>query len=508
MLTAFLFLTLYAVKHVGNSGGERPPTRLAVLPLEILSGDVTQQYFADEMTDDIIAKLGQIHALRPIGRVTVMQYKNSTNSPQEIANQLKVSAVVQGKLKRDGDKLHIEARLFQSRNDRQPRSAILSTGLERDLREVFKLQNEIVLAIAAAMQVRLRAEEQRRLADAPAVNPVALGLYYQGRAKTRAFSDTNNKEAIRLCERALEIDKSFAPAWAELAGDCINQVYNFEPKISKLEDKALSSLLEAIRINPELALAYEKHGNLLWSPIRNFQHEEAINLFRHALQLNPSSIGALHWSSWVYNHTGFSDQAIAKAEEVAALDPVFDTAVLSLACSHLWKGEYHESLLLWPRAAVFLCSLTGSHWAWTLFALGQTNEAHRKIAEYLQKIPEDRPGELTAMEAVLLAAEGKEAEAVAKIRIAEEKTATNFGETHHCTYLIACAYARLNKTREGIRWLKQAADKGFPCYPLFVRDPNLANLRADAEFQAFLKAQEQDWLRRSNLWFRAEAAAK
>jgi hypothetical protein len=124
------------------------------------------------------------------------------------------------------------------------------------------------------------------------------------------------------------------------------------------------------------------------------------------------------------------------------------------------------------------------------------------------KYSKDLPGELTAMSAVLLAAAGDEAGSVAKVKIAEKKTDTSFGETHHAKYLIACAYARLNKTAEALEWLKKAADTGFPCYPLFAKDRNLDKLRTHTEFDAFLQKQETDWNQRKEAWAKIEDRGK
>jgi tetratricopeptide (TPR) repeat protein len=420
-----------------------------------------------------------------------MKFKKTTNSVPEIARKLNVDGVVQATLKRERGKVQMAVRLFKRPTDRP----LWSANYERDLRDVFVLQNEVALAIASKMKVKLQPEEEARLVNAPRVNPEALDLYYRRNAIALASGDANNKEAIRLLERAVKISEDFAPAWAALAGAYIDRFYLYEPENYKqLSAEAQTAVLKALQLDRNLAEAYVQHGRLLWSPGKNFQHEAALGLFYDALELNASSVRALRLIGWVYNHTGFFDDAIAKDNEATALDPLGARHSVSRACSLVWKGEYKESLSLWPPGDDGgLPLVCGSHWAWALFALGQTNEANDKLQEYLKKYPEDDPGELTAMKAVLLAAAGDEAGAIEQIKIAEKKTETSFGETHHATYLIACAYARLNRTSEALRWLKQTADTGFPCYPLFAKDPNLDNLRRrnDPEFVAFLTSRKQ-----------------
>ena len=479
LVAAVLLLALFSYKQGGESGREAPPVKLAVLPLVNHSG-VTNDFFANEMTDDLIGKLGQISGLRVIGRASVMQLKGTTNSMPEIARQLNVDAVVQGTLKRERDKVQMTVRLFQGATGLQ----LLSTNYERDLQDLFGLQNEIALASASKLKVKLHPEEQVRLAYAPRVNPTALDLYYRGKALTDD-DDANNQEQIRLYQGAVEISKDFAPAWAALAGAYSHRFYWIEPEPDKQwKRKAQDAVLTAITLNPNLAEAWTQNGRLHWGP-GNFDHEEAIKLFDRALQLNPSSVEALKWIAIVFTHTGFFNEGIAKKNESAALDPL--VSGLTSAFPLLFKGEYQQSLLLWPKSDrdVFTPA-HGSHWAWALFADHQTNAAKAKVEEYL-KNSKDRPGELAAVKAVLLAAEGDDTNSIAQIKIAEKKTETSFGETHHATYFIACAYVRLNKKVEALKWLIQTADTGFPCYPLFRDDPNLDKLRTDAGFKDFLK---------------------
>ncbi len=500
LVTAVVLLALFAFKQGGGGGKELPPVKLAVLPLANLSGDTAREYFANEMTDDLIGKLGQVSGLRVIGRASVMKFKQATNSLAEIAQQLNVDAVVQGTLKREQNKVQLAIRLIQGPTDR----LLWSTNYERDLRDVFALQDEVALAIASKLKVKLHPEEQMGLASARQVDPAALDLYYRGKA-LNGENDPNNREAIALLERAVGISKDFAPAWAALAGAYSQRHYWIEaPPDKPWKRKAQDAVLTAITLNPNLAAAWAQNGRLHWGP-GNFDHEEALKLFDRALQLNPSAGEAFNWIAIIFTHTGFFDAAIAKRKEAAALNPL--VSGVNPAFALLFKGDYQQSLLLWPKGDTnVFAPARGSHWAWALFADRQTNAAKFKLEEYLKQSP-DLPGELTAMKAVLLAAEGDEAGSIALIKVAEKKTETSFGETHHTTYFIACAYARLNQPAEALKWLQQTADTGFPCYPLFDKDPNLDNLRADAGFIAFLKKQETDWLTRRDLWFKTGPSA-
>ena len=133
--------------------------------------------------------------------------------------------------------------------------------------------------------------------------------------------------------------------------------------------------------------------------------------------------------------------------------------------------------------------------------------SHYRIEESLKSYPQDEGGILTSMEALLAASAGEEQKAEEKIKRAAE-IGKDYGHFHHTAYAIASAYALMKKTEPAMKWLQMAADDGFPCYPLFVRDPNLDNLRANTNFVAFLNKQKMDWQTRSNLWFKPDRASE
>jgi len=161
---------------------------IAVLPLESLSGDASQDYFADGMTDELIADLGQVNALRVISRTSVMQYKNVHKPLPQIARELKVDAVVEGTVLRSGDRVRITAQLIQASSDRH----LWAHTYEGDLRDVLGLQNEVAQAVATEVRVRLTSEDRQQLSRSPSVNPKAVDAYL----KARYFHAQDGIEAL------------------------------------------------------------------------------------------------------------------------------------------------------------------------------------------------------------------------------------------------------------------------------------------------------------------------
>jgi len=478
---------------------------LAVLPFDNFSGDTNKNYFADGLTDELIGKLAQISALKKVvSRTTVMPYRGTKKSIPEIGRALQVDAVVEGSVVLSSTQVSIKVQLIEAANDRH----IWSETYNRDTADIVRLQNDVALAIAQAIRVVLTPEEQSRLTKARSVNPEVYELYLLGKIHNSNWNDADNLKAIELLERAVALDKEFAPAYAALAAAYVDRLYNYAPQEYKTwEPKAALKVQQALEIDPASAEAYVARAKILWSPVKNFRHEEAVVDLQRALRLNPKLSEAHYLLGLVYGHTGLLDEGVAALRTAQALDPSATTPIGDEASVHLWKGAYEAASPLWakiPRGAggTFF---VGSHTVWTLFALQKTKDARAVLEELRKDFPKDETGELAGMNALLLAAAGDAAGAEAEIQKAMSKE-TRYGEFHHTVYFIASAYARLRKPREAMDALKKAAATGFPNYPLFEKDPNLGNLRDNAEFRDFLKEQEKEWKRRKETWLKADQA--
>jgi len=199
-------------------GGEatRPPETIrsiAVLPLENLSGDPEQEYFADGMTEALIANLGNIASLHVISRTSIMQYRGVHRALPEIARELNVDAIIEGSVLRAGDSVRITAQLIDARTDRH----LWAESYERDLQDVLALQTDVARAIAAKVEAKLTPEEKARLDGAHLVNPKAYEAYLKGRHYFEKGTASDSKIAAGYFEQAAREDPGFAPAYAGLA---------------------------------------------------------------------------------------------------------------------------------------------------------------------------------------------------------------------------------------------------------------------------------------------------
>jgi serine/threonine-protein kinase len=503
--------TLYWYKlHQGKAGVLRQPgTRriesVAVLPFKSFVTDTNKLRFADMLTEEVIGKLGEMSATknsalqRVISAPVMMSYKGTNLSTRTIARQLNVDSLVTGSLTLSGTQANIQVQLIETAKDQ----SIWSTNYVADVDHIVQLRNEMALGISRTIQLVLTPEEQSRLTSARQVDPRALEAYTRG--KYSGGSDEANLETIKLFEDAVRIAPDFAAGHAALAGAYVDRYYRHVPQEhKKWEEKAFLALDTALKLDPDSPEARITLGEALWTPFRNFQHEEAMVEFQHAAKSNPNSSEAHSGIATVYIHTGLLDEALVHNLRAAELNRLANRPLIGQALIFLWRLEYEKALRFWRKVAQdTMPSLVGSHIAWAQFGLGQTNAAAATIRSFLREFPDDQSGELAGMNAVLLAFAGDAAGAQQEIQKAKSKD-TGYGEFHHTTYFIAIACAVMNLREESLSWLEKTADTGFPCYPLFEKDPNLDNLRGTPGFVAFLKAQKKQWQERKDTWLKTD----
>ncbi len=461
---------------------------IAVLPLDNLTGDPAQEYFADAMTDALTTQLAQISSLRVISRMSVLKYKKEKKPVPEIGRELNVDAVVEGAVARSGDKVRITAQLVHAATDRH----LWAKGYERDLRDVLALQDEVARAIASEVRVKVTPQEQVRLARARPINPEAYDYYFRAKYYVGPFNKPYTENAIQMLERAVAIDPTFALAYSALADAYIIKASTYQPEEKQWEQKALTAIERALSLDPDLAEVYYDRAFLLWTPAHRFPHEQVVRELRHALALNPNLDEAHQLLSSVYNHIGLLHKGLEEAQKAVAINPANTGARYRAGINLLFQGEYEKGLAALADSKEFFPALWAYQTSWALFHLGRREEAASRIAEFAKKYPEDEGGILASMQAMLAAAAGKDRLAEEKIRVAVGK-GRGYTHFHHTAYGIASAYALMNKPEPALKYLRMAAEDGFPCYPLFARDASLDNLRNHPRFIAFMAQLKKQW---------------
>ena len=337
--------------------------------------------------------------------------------------------------------------------------------------------------------------------DVPAagrsVNSAAYDYYLRGKVNAGSENRENNDNAIRLLEQAVAADANFAQAYAELARAYRTKATYFasDAERKKLNENSEVALAKAFTLNPNLPEGHLARGLLLWTPENRFPHEQAIQAYKSALALNPNLDEAHNRLGVIYFHIGLLDKAWSETEKAVAINPANTNARFRFGVINIYKTKYEEALSVFrsiPRETN--PALVDRNIATALFQLGRIDEASAIVEDYLKTYPADEGGNVTSVKAMLLAKAGKEREAEETIERAVQ-IGKGFIHFHHTAYNIASAYALLNKPKQAIKWLQIANDDGFPCYPFFEEDPNLNNLRKDAEFIAFMARMKHQWER-------------
>jgi TolB-like protein/predicted Ser/Thr protein kinase len=296
-----------ASPHIGS---------LAVLPLENLSHDPEQEYFADGITEELTTDLSKIGALRVISRTSALHYKRTNKTLPEIARELNVDGIIEGSVLRSGNRVRITAQLIHAPTD----THLWAESYERDLRDVLVLQDEVATAIANEIKVRLTPEEQARLTRARLVDPEAHELYLRGRYHWNKRTEEGFHNAITYFQQAIEKDPSYALAYAGLADSyTLLGVFGYI-RAKDAFPRGKAAAIKALELDEKLA---EAHASLARNKIAyDWDWPGAGREFERALELNPNYATAHYWYTYYYFAMGLLHDAAREQKRAVELDPL------------------------------------------------------------------------------------------------------------------------------------------------------------------------------------------
>jgi eukaryotic-like serine/threonine-protein kinase len=483
VLVAFL---LVLALFTANVGGWRerllatPPTirSIAVLPLENLSRDPEQEYFADGMTDALTTDLSKIGALRVISRTSAMHYKGTNKTLPEIARELNVDGVVEGSVMRSGNRVRITAELIQAHTDQH----LWAETYERDLGDVLRLQSEVAQAIAQQVRVQLTPQLQARLRSAPGVNPEAYEAYLKGRfyLSTALRNQVGFKKAQTYFEEAIQKDSSFALAYVGLA-DCYVSLGSYRwlpPQDAYRHAKEASR--KALEIDGTLGEAHNTLGWLSWR--HDWDWQTAEREFRYALELNPNYVDAHGDLALYLGWSGRRAEALAEVAKLRELNPGWALGAESTIYHQL--RDYKALVEVSRKFVAYMPDLWNGHYylAVGYEGLGRQLDA---IPEY-QKAVELSQGDTdpTAGLAHAYAAIGRRAEAEKILRELEQQSKSSYVSP----YMIAVIYAGLGDKDRAFQFLEKAYQERSSDIPYFIKaDLRIDSLRSDPRFQDLVR---------------------
>jgi len=418
-----------------------PRKSVAVLYFENQSGAKEDEYFRDGMTEDIITELSKILQLQIFPRSEMLAFRDKPVTAPVVGQQLGANYVLEGTIRRSGNRLRITTQLVETSS----RSAAWAERYDRQMDDVFSIQEEIALSIAQALRVTLTPQEERKIARKPTENPQAYDFYLRGRAYTR---QQNIDFALQMFEQAIKLDPQFALAYAGLANACAI-MHEFREQSPKWIEKALASCDRAVALDPNLAEVAAARARVFYTERK---YDEAIRYAQLAIDRKPDC-------EYAFNILGRAYFASGRFEDVVA---IADRAIEA-------NGDDYNTYLPFRNAYGRLGRIKD---------FDQMRERlTNALRKQLEQVPEDVRARIILAGNLAEIGEMDESDRHLQMAIALRPNDTNV------LYNAACTYGIMKRKAEALDALKRAIENGYGNLEWASRDPDLQILRDEPEFQ-------------------------
>ncbi|MGA2728238.1 MAG: winged helix-turn-helix domain-containing protein [Terracidiphilus sp.] len=481
VLVALLTLGLAAWttwRYVRGKAAVSPIRSIAVLPLSNLSGDPSEEYFADGMTDQLITDLAKIGSLRVISRTSVMQYKGTRKSLPEIARELNVDAIVEGSVIRSGERVRVTAQLLRAPIDQH----IWAETYDRDRGDILRLQSEVADAIAQQVRAQITPARRAQMRRAHAVDPAAYDSYVRARIyfTTEYTKPDSLRKAQHLFEDSIQKDPNFALAYAGLADTYVYLAFDGALPRDEASRSAKKALARALELDDTIGEAYDTLGVLSWT--FDWDWDSADRAFNRALELAPSYSCALEDRAIFLAFRGRRTDALAELAKIDQLDAGPNSAGTESAAYYMLRD--YPRLIEASRRALLLDPTDGSQQYYLGAGYEATGRLQEAIAEYRKAI--ETPGDdflrATVALANAYAALGRKAEAEKILRDLERNP-----KAAASAYTMATIYAGLGEDDRALQSLERASSERSFAVDRLTSDLSLDSLRSDPRFQDLLR---------------------
>jgi adenylate cyclase len=454
-----------------------PKNRIAIIPFSNISPNAGDEYFADGLTEELISALSEIGGLRIIARTSVNRYRGTTKRVREIARELEVAYVMEGSVRKSGDRIRVSAQLIDGTSEEH----VWSNQYDRNLGDVFAIQSDIARNVADSLRVTVLSGEKARIEKPDTENLDAYVAYLKGRALLHERTEDVIKKAREQFELAVKEDPNYARAYAGLADTFMLLAdYLFAP-IPESLDEARRYINKALELDPNIG---EAHVSLAYSLLYAYRFHDAEKEFRRGIALNPSYATAHHWYRSCLEILGRSEEALAEVTLAEELDPLSPAISMSAmyTCLDLRKDEealkrIRKISRLDPQSPLIDEGYMAYH-----FAREEWDDALRYLSKMQGRDPTDPF--LDADEGFIRARRGERNEAM---RIIEEKLMKVPDELRVKNTLIAFVYAGFGDLDSCFVWLEKAFDVMEPMPGWFRTYPLVENVRKDPRYWALLK---------------------
>jgi serine/threonine-protein kinase len=471
------FATVAAFADALSAPATAPPRprSVAVLPFANLSADPENDYFADGITEDVIAQLAKIRALDVISRTSVMPFKGRQQGLREIAARLQVATVLEGSVRRVGDRVRIVAQLIDAVTDQH----LWAETYDRQLTDIFAIQMEVALQIAAALKAELSPGEKARIGREPTSDLRAYQLYLQGRNSFIRYTPDGVLQAIRCFEQAIERDPHYALAHAGVGMALLELGEIGAMRPGDAYPRAASAAARALALDPELGEAHCVAA--FCKQAIDFDWAGAEAAFQRALELSPSSADTYDLYGRMCSALERYDEAIAMQERAQELDPLAHPA--DVATSLLRAGRYEQALEAARRAVALGRDYARGHatLGWAYFKSGRIDEGLAALERAVALSPGESLWLAQLGEAYGLA--GKAARAREILRDLETQASRQYLAPNHLAYV----YTGLGEHDRAMDYLEQAFEQQAGTVYGIRGSFLFAPLRAHPRFQALLR---------------------
>jgi eukaryotic-like serine/threonine-protein kinase len=461
--------------------GSSPIRSLAVLPLENLSKDPDQTYFAEGMTDALISEMSKVGALRVISRTSVMQYKGTSKTIPQIAQDLKVDAILEGSVLRIGNEVRITTELVDARHDR----TLWGKNYEGDLSDVLSLQSDVAQAVVREIKITLTPEEKVVLAKSQKVAPEVYDTYLRGQFYLGERTPESLQKAVGHFERAVNLDPNYALGYAGLAdGYGLLGLYDVYP-VKEIIPKAKAAALKAIQLDDTLAEAYTPLAWITWS--FDWDWDGAEKFYKRAIQLSPNYASAHQFYALYLASMGRRTESLSEIKRAQSQDPLSPIINSNVAWCYYLARDY-QSAIQQLRATLDLhpdFAVAHEYLGQAYAEQGKTNEALAEFEKLLGMAPTQPAGK--SFLAYAYGRSGNSAQALLTIKDLESRSQ----HKPVPAYYFAIAYAGLDDQAAVLRWLQKSHEE---------RDGHLVNLKVHPVFDRLHhNPQFAELLRRMNL---------
>ncbi len=468
-------------RFLGRRDGTPPVIHsLAVLPLENLSHDPEQEYFADGMTEALTTELAQISSLKVISHTSAVQYKGTKKSLPQIAQELSVDAVVEGAVQRSGDKVEITVQLIQAPSDRH----LWARSYERGLRDILALQREVAHAIADEIKAKLTPPEKVRLASARPVNSEAYQDYLEGHFLLWRQGEGDVRKGIAYFNRAIQKDPNYALAYAGIAECYIALGQPWAGALSPKETlpRAKAAASKALAIDESLGEAHSALAHVI--ELYDWDWQGAEKEYRRALELNPNDVMARFWFGEFLQVMGRNEEGFAQMRQAIALDPLNPNPAAELGAQFYTARQYDQARLAFQK--VFELEPDN---AWAHYGLGWVYSERRMypeaIAEFVKSVNlsnRNDEGSLASLGKVL-GDSGRKQEARKILKELKERSKHRYVSP----YLIGLVQLGLGERNQAIASLEQGYTNRDQWMMYLKVEPGWDDLRLDPRFKDLLR---------------------